>query len=217
MHPQMLPRPYVLMTTSTFPLAHRHLQPPHAQLPTVHLSSSDPSSSNTSPLVVPMSALAVAAFKSGMIALGVLRLLKVQVQDVATMCNAVARGGDVIYTTVNKFARWANEVTHASRDMDRERRVYSRFFPNVVVILFPCHRRYFPHPSSTATSIPISSHIPSFFHGLFPSRPPILDFTFVHAHIFPLSRSIPGDPTLKPYHNHRHLISASHVCSPLVS
>lgn len=45
-----------------------------------------------SPLVVPPGPLAVAAFESGMSAVEELRLLKAQVQDVARVCNAVARG-----------------------------------------------------------------------------------------------------------------------------
>lgn len=47
---------------------------------------------NSSPLVVPMGPLAAAAFESGMSAVEELRLLKAQVQDVARVCNAVARG-----------------------------------------------------------------------------------------------------------------------------
>jgi len=46
----------------------------------------------SSPLVVPMGPLAAAAFESGMSAVEELRLLKAQVQDVARVCNAVARG-----------------------------------------------------------------------------------------------------------------------------
>jgi osomolarity two-component system, sensor histidine kinase NIK1 len=45
-----------------------------------------------SPLVVPPGPLAAAAFESGMSAIEELRLLKAQVQDVARVCNAVARG-----------------------------------------------------------------------------------------------------------------------------
>jgi len=48
--------------------------------------------SSSSPLVVPMGPLAAAAFESGMSAVEELRLLKAQVQDVARVCNAVARG-----------------------------------------------------------------------------------------------------------------------------
>jgi osomolarity two-component system sensor histidine kinase NIK1 len=50
------------------------------------------SSLGSSPLVVPMGPLAAAAFESGMSAVEELRLLKAQVQDVARVCNAVARG-----------------------------------------------------------------------------------------------------------------------------
>jgi osomolarity two-component system sensor histidine kinase NIK1 len=45
-----------------------------------------------SPLVVPPGPLVAAAFESGMSAVEELRLLKAQVQDVARVCNAVARG-----------------------------------------------------------------------------------------------------------------------------
>jgi osomolarity two-component system sensor histidine kinase NIK1 len=48
--------------------------------------------SSGSPLVVPPGPLATAAFESGMSAVEELRLLKAQVQDVARVCNAVARG-----------------------------------------------------------------------------------------------------------------------------
>ena len=61
-----------------------------------NLTSASHGSSNTplssSPLVVPMGPLAAAAFESGMSAVEELRLLKAQVQDVARVCNAVARG-----------------------------------------------------------------------------------------------------------------------------
>lgn len=46
----------------------------------------------SSPLVVPPGPLAAAAFESGMSAVEELKLLKSQVQDVARVCNAVARG-----------------------------------------------------------------------------------------------------------------------------
>jgi osomolarity two-component system, sensor histidine kinase NIK1 len=45
-----------------------------------------------SPLVVPPGPLAAAAFESGLSAVEELKLLKAQVQDVARVCNAVARG-----------------------------------------------------------------------------------------------------------------------------
>lgn len=54
----------------------------------VNMSSGDV----TSPLVVPPGPLAAAAFESGMSAVDELKLLKTQVQDVARVCNAVARG-----------------------------------------------------------------------------------------------------------------------------
>jgi osomolarity two-component system sensor histidine kinase NIK1 len=75
----------------------------HSQCPTCGKSTSDPlilynalSSDDgplsSSPLVVPMGPLAAAAFESGMSAVEELKLLKAQVQDVARVCNAVARG-----------------------------------------------------------------------------------------------------------------------------
>ena len=45
-----------------------------------------------SSLVVPPGLLTAAVFESGMSAIEELRLLKAQVQDVACVCNAVARG-----------------------------------------------------------------------------------------------------------------------------
>jgi osomolarity two-component system sensor histidine kinase NIK1 len=54
--------------------------------------SSDDGPLSSSPLVVPMGPLAAAAFESGMSAVEELKLLKAQVQDVARVCNAVARG-----------------------------------------------------------------------------------------------------------------------------
>jgi hypothetical protein len=74
----------------------------HAHCPTCGKSISDPlmfynnadynAPLSTSPLVVPMGPLAAAAFESGMSAVEELKLLKAQVQDVARVCNAVARG-----------------------------------------------------------------------------------------------------------------------------
>ena len=56
------------------------------------INSSFNGSPSGSPLVVPPGPLATAAFESGMSAVEELRLLKAQVQDVARVCNAVARG-----------------------------------------------------------------------------------------------------------------------------
>lgn len=56
------------------------------------ITSSFAGSPSGSPLVVPPGPLAAAAFESGMSAVEELRLLKAQVQDVARVCNAVARG-----------------------------------------------------------------------------------------------------------------------------
>ena len=76
----------------------------HAHCPTCGKSISDPlmlystavgtenAPLSSSPLVVPMGPLAAAAFESGMSAVEELKLLKAQVQDVARVCNAVARG-----------------------------------------------------------------------------------------------------------------------------
>ena len=71
-----------------------------AHCPTCGRSISDPLlvtgysdlSPDSSPLVIPMGPLAAAAFESGMSAVEELKLLKAQVQDVARVCNAVARG-----------------------------------------------------------------------------------------------------------------------------
>jgi osomolarity two-component system sensor histidine kinase NIK1 len=79
----------------------------YAHCPTCGKSVSDPlrvpiyaSSSSSSPdvplgsspFVIPMGPLAAAAFESGMSAVEELKLLNAQVQDVARVCNAVARG-----------------------------------------------------------------------------------------------------------------------------
>jgi osomolarity two-component system, sensor histidine kinase NIK1 len=56
------------------------------------ITSSFDASPSGSPLVIPPGPLAAAAFESGMSAVEELRLLKAQVQDVARVCNAVARG-----------------------------------------------------------------------------------------------------------------------------
>ncbi|KAL0948366.1 hypothetical protein HGRIS_010948 [Hohenbuehelia grisea] len=100
------------------------------------IQASAPSSG--SPLVVPMGPLAAAAFESGMSAVEELRLLKAQVQDVARVCNAVARGDlsqkitvpvqgvvmvqlkDVINTMVDKLGQFAKEVTRVSQEVGTE-------------------------------------------------------------------------------------------------
>ena len=72
----------------------------HAHCPTCGRSISDPLlltgysdlSPDSGPLIVPMGPLAAAAFESGMSAVEELKLLKAQIQDVAHVCNAVARG-----------------------------------------------------------------------------------------------------------------------------
>lgn len=72
----------------------------HTHCPTCGRPVSDPlmlpgysdNSPDSSPLVIPMGPLAAAAFESGMSAVEELKLLKAQVQDVARVCNAVARG-----------------------------------------------------------------------------------------------------------------------------
>lgn len=92
----------------------------------------------TSPLVVPPGPLAAAAYESGMSAVEELKLLKAQVQDVARVCNAVARGDlsqkitvpvqgvvmvqlkDVINTMVDKLGLFAREVTRVSQEVGTE-------------------------------------------------------------------------------------------------
>lgn len=101
------------------------------------------SSSSGSPLVVPPGPLATAAFESGMSAVEELRLLKAQVQDVARVCNAVARGDlsqkitvpvqgvvmvqlkDVINGMVDKLGQFAREVTRVSQEVGTEGCVFS--------------------------------------------------------------------------------------------
>jgi len=102
------------------------------------------SSSSGSPLVVPPGGpLATAAFESGMSAVEELRLLKAQVQDVARVCNAVARGDlsqkitvpvqgvvmvqlkDVINGMVDKLGQFAREVTRVSQEVGTEGCVFS--------------------------------------------------------------------------------------------
>ena len=97
----------------------------------------------SSPLVVPPGPLATAAFESGMSAVEELRLLKAQVQDVARVCNAVARGDlsqkitvpvqgvvmvqlkDVINGMVDKLGQFAREVTRVSQEVGTEGCVFS--------------------------------------------------------------------------------------------
>ncbi|KIJ97792.1 hypothetical protein K443DRAFT_681283 [Laccaria amethystina LaAM-08-1] len=104
--------------------------PSSSSSPDVHLGSS--------PLVIPMGPLAAAAFESGMSAVEELKLLKAQVQDVARVCNAVARGDlsqkitvpvqgvvmvqlkDVINTMVDKLGQFAKEVTRVSQEVGTE-------------------------------------------------------------------------------------------------
>ena len=107
------------------------------------------SSSSGSPLVVPPGGpLATAAFESGMSAVEELRLLKAQVQDVARVCNAVARGDlsqkitvpvqgvvmvqlkDVINGMVDKLGQFAREVTRVSQEVGTEGCVSSFPFPH---------------------------------------------------------------------------------------
>jgi osomolarity two-component system sensor histidine kinase NIK1 len=96
------------------------------------------SASSGSPLVVPPGPLVNAAFESGMSAVEELRLLKTQVQDVARVCNAVARGDlsqkitvhvqgvvmvqlkDVINGMVDKLGQFAREVTRVSQEVGTE-------------------------------------------------------------------------------------------------
>jgi osomolarity two-component system, sensor histidine kinase NIK1 len=111
------------------------------------LSAVKSSSSSGSPLVVPPGGpLATAAFESGMSAVEELRLLKAQVQDVARVCNAVARGDlsqkitvpvqgvvmvqlkDVINGMVDKLGQFAREVTRVSQEVGTEGCVTSCLF-----------------------------------------------------------------------------------------
>ncbi|KAI0804595.1 histidine kinase [Irpex lacteus] len=91
-----------------------------------------------SPLIIPPGPLAAAAFESGMSAVEELRLLKAQVQDVAKVCNAVARGDlsqkitvpvqgvvmvqlkEVINGMVEKLGQFAKEVTRVSLEVGTE-------------------------------------------------------------------------------------------------
>lgn len=79
--------------------AHNHNSAAYPHCPTCGRPVTDPlmlpgseTSPDSSPLVIPMGPLAAAAFESGMSAVEELKLLKAQVQDVARVCNAVARG-----------------------------------------------------------------------------------------------------------------------------
>ncbi|OCH92001.1 histidine kinase [Obba rivulosa] len=92
----------------------------------------------SSPLVVPPGPLAAAAFESGLSAVEELKLLKTQVQDVARVCNAVARGDlsqkitvpvqgvvmvqlkEVINAMVDKLSQFAKEVTRVSQEVGTE-------------------------------------------------------------------------------------------------
>lgn len=92
----------------------------------------------SSPMVIPPGPLAAAAFESGMSAVEELRLLKAQVQDVAKVCNAVARGDlsqkitvpvqgpvmvqlkEVINAMVEKLGQFAKEVTRVSLEVGTE-------------------------------------------------------------------------------------------------
>jgi osomolarity two-component system sensor histidine kinase NIK1 len=92
-----------------------------------------------SPLVVdPTGPLAIAAYESGMNAVDELKLLKAQVQDVARVCNAVAKGDltqkitvkvegtvmvqlkEVINNMVDNLGRFSAEVTRVSLEVGTE-------------------------------------------------------------------------------------------------
>jgi len=100
--------------------------------------------SSSSPLVVPLGGpLATAAFESGMSVVKELHLLRAQVQDVARVCNAVARSNlsqkitvpvqgvimvqlkDVINGMVDKLGQFAREVTRVSQEVGTEGYVFS--------------------------------------------------------------------------------------------
>lgn len=98
----------------------------------------NPAAGTGSPQVLPPGPLTTAAFESGMSAVEELRLLKAQVQDVARVCNAVARGDlsqkitvpvqgvvmvqlkDVINGMVDKLGQFAREVTRVSQEVGTE-------------------------------------------------------------------------------------------------
>jgi osomolarity two-component system sensor histidine kinase NIK1 len=112
------------------------------------ISAFKSASSSGSPLVVPPGGpLATAAFESGISAVEELRLLKDQVQAVARVCNAVARGDlsqkitvpvqgvvmvqlkDVINGMVDKLGQFAREVTRVSQEVGTEGCVCSPSVP----------------------------------------------------------------------------------------
>lgn len=147
----------------------------HAHCPTCGKTVSDPlilpfySSSSSasspdvplgsSPLVIPMGPLAAAAFESGMSAVEELKLLKAQVQDVARVYNAVARGDlsqkitvpvqgvvmvqlkDVINTM------FAKEVTRVSQEVGTEGYSFFSCYLHFVLSLLASH-----HTRSFASS-----------------------------------------------------------------
>ncbi|KAI0071450.1 histidine kinase [Panus rudis PR-1116 ss-1] len=100
----------------------------------------------SSPLVVPPGPLAAAAYESGMSAVEELKLLKAQVQDVARVCNAVARGDlsqkitvpvqgvvmvqlkEVINAMVDKLGQFAKEVTRVSQEVGTEGKLGGQAF-----------------------------------------------------------------------------------------
>ncbi|KAK7685262.1 hypothetical protein QCA50_011625 [Cerrena zonata] len=102
---------------------------------TVELITGEPLSS---PVVVPPSPLAAAAYESGMSIVEEPKLLKQQVQDVSRACNAVARGDvsqkitvpvqgvvmvqlkEVINTMVDRLSQFAQEVTRVSQEVGTE-------------------------------------------------------------------------------------------------
>jgi len=111
--------------------------------------------SSGSPLVIPPGPLVNAAFESGMSAVEELRLLKTQVQDVARVCNAVARGDlsqkitvpvqgvvmvqlkDVINKMVDKLGQFAREVTRVSQEVGTEGYVASSTLSHCPPLLSP--------------------------------------------------------------------------------
>ncbi|CAL1702932.1 unnamed protein product [Somion occarium] len=100
----------------------------------------------SSPLVVPPGPLTAAAYESGMSAVEELKLLKAQVQDVARVCNAVARGDlsqkitvpvqgvvmvqlkEVINAMVDRLGRFAKEVTRVSQEVGTEGKLGGQAF-----------------------------------------------------------------------------------------
>ena len=135
-HPTKLPLPSQRMPTQPSHICYHCGYP----LSGYAVSGDDPTNPPSSPLgvVPPGGPLAMAAMESGMSAVEELRLLKASVQDVARVCNAVARGDlsqkitvkvqgivmvqlkDVINGMVDKLSQFSKEVTRVSVEVGTE-------------------------------------------------------------------------------------------------